>query len=410
MEGRDNMEGFQLKRLFLYEVKKIAGRKIVLVSMVCAVLLILFTFCLPLVGDYYVDGTRIGSNFEQFQIDETYAKALDGRLIDDALIKEMQEAYSNIDMEAYRYSLTEVYQEEARPYSPIFVFVRQYTGLSGSMVVEYITGAKDMQERRMVLQEKRWKDSLLTEAEKAFWLEQENTLSTPMTYRYIGGYEKLFDACYTIGIVGLFVIAVCMSGVFPQEQVRRTDQLILSSKYGRKHIFRVKFLAGLLVSFLMMIVLVISAFGVAFSLYGAEGFDAAFQMYYVGSSLAVSVGEAVLIAYLMEIVAVVFMAAVVMLLSEFLHNSVGTLAVATAIIVAPMMGSIPEEYRILSQLWSATPGDFVAIWSIFSERGVVLFGKVFTMWQAVPVGYLVVGIVFAVLAEKHFVKRQISGR
>lgn len=404
------MKGLQVKNLFFYEVKKITGQKIVWVSMICAILLTLFSFCVPFIGDYYVDGTRISSNYEQFQIDAAYAKALDGRKIDDALIKEMQDAYSKVNVEEYRYSLKEAYQKEARPYSPIFLFVRQSTGLSGTLVVENITGAKDVVERRMVSQEERWKDLLLTEEEKEFWRKQEEELAYPVTFRYVEGYAKLLDACYTIGIVGLFVIAACMAGVFPQEHVRKTDQLLLSSKYGRQHLFWTKFLAGIFVSFLMIVSLVLLAFLFSFLLYGSEGFDAAFQMYYVGSSLNISIGEAVLITYLMEMIAVVFMAAMVMLLSEILHSSVGTLAIATAVIVAPMLISVPEEYRFFSQLWSAMPGDFVAIWSIFSARTVEVFGKVFTMWQVVPVGYFVITVTLAVIIEKHFSRSQIGGR
>lgn len=399
-----------MKTLFFYEVKKIAGRKMVVASLVCSVLLMMFTFCLPLVGDYYVDGTRIGSNYEQFQIDTSYAKALDGRKIDDILIKEMQEAYSKVDMEAYRYSLSDVYQEEARPYSEIFHFIRQSTGLSGTLVVENIAGANDTKARRMVLQEERWDDAKLTEIEKEFWRSQEEKFPDPMIYRYVGGYEALFDACYTLGIVGLFVIASCMSGVFPQEYTRKTDQLLLSSKYGRKQLFRVKFMAGIFVSLFMITCLVLTAFLSSFFLYGLEGWDAAFQMYYVGSSLNLTIGEAVLITYMIEIVAVVFMAVLVMVLSEFLGSSVGTLAIAAVMIVAPMMVSVPEEYRFFSQLWSATPGDIVAIWSIFDVRTVVLFGKVFMIWQVVPICYLLISILLAALAEKHFINRQISGR
>ena len=99
-----------------------------------------------------------------------------------------------------------------------------------------------------------------------------------------------------------------------------------------------------------------------------------------------------------------------MLLSEFLDSSVGTLAVATALIVAPMVISVPEEYRFFSQLWSATPGDIVAIWNIFDVRTIVLFGKVFMIWQVVPICYLIIATFLAILGEKHFVRRQISGR
>ena len=277
-------------------------------------------------------------------------------------------------------------------------------------MVKYITGIEDAIARRRILQEERWKDSQLIEVEKEFWRSQENRINSPITYRHIDGYQNLFDACYTIGIVGLFVIAACMSGVFPWEQVRKTDQLLLCSKYGRKQLFRVKFMAGIFVSLLMITFMVLTAFLCAFFLYGLAGYDAAFQMYYVGSSLAINVGEAVLITYMIEIVAVVFMAAFVMILSEFLGSSVGTLAIATAIIVVPMMVSVPEEYRFFSQLWSATPGDIVAIWNIFDVRTVVIFGKVFMIWQVVPVCYLMITIALAFLTEKHFIRRQIGGR
>ena len=399
-----------MKSLLIYEIKKIAGRRIVGISMVCAILLMLLSVCVPLWGNYYVDGVLISSNQEQFQIDAAYKKALDGRKIDDTLIKEMQNAYSVVDVEEYRYSLKDAYQENARPYSDIFHFVRQSTGLSGTAVVKLVTDAKDMKARRMVWQEEKWKDLQLTEDEKVFWRAQEAKLENPVTYRYVEGYSVLFDIAYTLGIVGLFVIAVCMSGVFSQEHVRKTDQLILSSRYGRNHIFYMKIFAGILVSFLMIGILVATTVLFTFFIYGAQGAKAAFQLYYVGSSLAISIGEAIFIVYAMEIVAVVFMAVLVLVLSELLHNGVATLAVATALIVTPMMVSISDEYRVFSQVWSMIPGDFVGVWSIFDERMVVLFGKVFPVWQAVPVLYFLISVGLVIIAKRHFIRYQINGR
>lgn len=400
----------QMKHCFRYELKKIYNRKIVWITVLSAILLTIFTICVPLIGNYYVDGTLVSSNYDQFQIDAAYKRALDGRLIDDACIKEMQEAYGKVDVEAYRYSLTEEYQNYARPYSDIFHYIRQTTGHSSKMVVTSKLDVENVWKKRQLLQEERWDELLLTESEKEFWREKESQIPNPITYRYVEGYTVLFDACYTVGIVGLFVIAVCMSGVFPQEHIRKTDQLILSSKYGRWHVFWMKFAAGIVVSFFIVVLLTLTAFGTAFALYGLDGFDAAFQMYYIGSSLPISIGEAVLIAYLMEIITVLFMAVLVMVLSELLNSSVGTLAIAAALIIAPMMVSVPDEYRLLAQLWSTMPGDFVAVWSIFSARTVPLFGKIFTMWQIVPVWYLLLSVIFTAIAKKRFVTYQISGR
>lgn len=156
--------------------------------------------------------------------------------------------------------------------------------------------------------------------------------------------------------------------------------------------------------------LILITFVTAFLLYSAEGFTASLQLFYVQSSLPVSIGEAVLFAYLMVIIAAGFMAALVMFLAEVFHSSVGTLATATAIIILPMMVSIPDEHRLLAQLWNALPGDFVAVWNIFSSRTVVIFQEVFLMLQAVPVLYFILGAGFAFWAKERFVKYQVSGR
>ena len=150
--------------------------------------------------------------------------------------------------------------------------------------------------------------------------------------------------------------------------------------------------------------------GLAFAVYGTEGFHGAFQLEYSGSSAAISVGEAVLIAYTMVLFAGVFMGALVMMLSEVLRSSVGTLAIATGIIVLPMFFSMPEEYRVLYQLWSYLPSDFVAVWSLFSPQMVILGNIVLPAWQAVPMLYMILGGVFAMVTKRVFVRYQVSGR
>ncbi len=396
--------------LLWYELRKLLKRRIVWVSMALSFLLILITVGASLIGSYYVNGERIGSNYEMFQIDREYQKALDGRPIDDVLLKEMQEAYGKVPLDAEQYSLTEEYQKYARPYSAIYNYVCQTAGLYGMEALKWVVSTEDLHTKRLERQELRWESFLLTDTEKAYWREQEEKLENPITFRYVEGYSVLFDCVYTIGLLSLFVVSICLAGVFPEEHVRRTDQLILSSKHGRREVYWAKFLAGLLAAFFMTAAFVLIAFAAAFILYGTEGFDAAFQLIHAGSSSPISIGEAVIIAYVMVLVAGVFMGAFVMMLSEVLHNSVGALAVATGIIILPMFFSIPDGYRLLSQLWSYIPSDFVAVWSIFSVCTVVVFDKVFLAWQVVPIIYTVLGVSFAFVTKRRFVKYQVSGR
>lgn len=399
-----------MRTLFIYEWKKLVNRRIVWVCVVLSLLLIMITVGSPLLGSYYVNGERLGSNYEQFQLDKSYQKALDGRAIDGELLQEMQTAYSKVPSEAEQYSWTEEYQKYARPYSAIFNYIRQTTGMNVREVTEWGAGTEALYAKRLEKQELRWESFQLTEQEKVFWREMEEKLENPVTFRYAEGYSVLISAVYTIGLLSILMVAICLAGVFPEEHVRKTDQLILSSKCGRQEIYRVKFLAGILFAFLMTLLFVLFSLAAAFLLYGAEGFGAAFQLIYTGFSCPLSAGEAVLIAYFMVLFAGTFMGALVMMLSEVIHSSVSTLAIAVGIILLPMLFSMPDEYRLLAQLWSYLPSDFVACWSIFSVHTVIIFGKVLQAWQVVPMLYTVLGILFAFVTKRAFMKYQVSGR
>lgn len=399
-----------MSRLFGYELKKLLSRKIVWVSLVVSLLLCGVTVCTPLFGSYYVNGEAVSSNYKEFQTDKAYQLALDGRVIDEALIREMQEAYAKVSLEMEQYSQTEEYQRYARPYSAIFYYVRSVSGLSRAEVIQWAGSTEDLRSKRLENQEKRWEIYLLTDAERDYWRAQEEKLEYPVIYRYTGAYSVLISAVYTVGLVAIFVVSICLAGAFPQEHVKKTDQLILSSKYGRGKFFGAKFGAGMLFALGMPLIMVLFTLGLALVVYGTEGFHGAFQLEYAGSCAAISIGEAVLIAYTMVLFAGVFMGALVMMLSEVLRSSVGTLAIATGIMVLPMFFSMPEEYRVLSQIWSYLPSDFVAVWSLFSPQTVVIGKVVFQAWQAVPVLYTVLGVVFTLVTRRALVKYQVSGR
>lgn len=396
--------------LISFEVKKIVNRKIVFVCILFAVLLIIFSVGIPLVGDYVVNGERLGSNYEEVQKDITYQKALDGRAIDRTLLMEMQNAYEKVPLDKNKYSLTEEYQSYARPYSPIFNYVRQTTGLSATGVLTLNPDVEDLKEKRLEMQESRWEEFLLTEEEKEYWRAKEEQIENPVVFRYAEGYSVLLNVAYTVGIVTVFMVAISMANVFPEEHTRRMDQQIFSSKYGRKQVYWAKLCVGSVVSFGLAFVFVVTAFVSAFVIYGMEGFETAFQLIYAGSSCPMSVGQAVVIIYVIILCAGTFIGVLVMTLSENLHSSVGALSVVIGLIVLPMVISVSDEYRILAQMWSYLPSEVVAVWSCFNPRTLVLFGRVLQGWQVVPMLYTVVGGVVAIVTEKVFVKYQVSGR
>lgn len=220
-----------MKTLMYFELKKIIHRKIIWICMVISLFLIFITVSSPLIGNYYVDGEVVGSNYEMFQMDANYQKALDGRAIEAELLQEMQEAYRKVPLDVERYSLTEEYQTYARPYSVIFNYVRQLVGLSS---ISDIINMEDLHINRLEIQEARWEINALSEEEKAFWRTQEAKIELPIIFRYTEGYSVLFQSVYTIGLLVIFMVSICLAGVFPEEHRQKTDQLILSVRPYRR--------------------------------------------------------------------------------------------------------------------------------------------------------------------------------
>lgn len=403
-----------LGTLYKFELGKILHRKISWITVMITLLLILVALGVDSLGSYYINGVKIDSNYHMNQIYKADQQKLDGRLIDQELLEEMSEGYGKIPEEAINgvvhYMGTEEYQTYARPYSAIFNFARSAGQMTTSEAMVWEADEQELYQRRQNVIEENWRENFLTEKEKDFWRKQEKKLKWPITYRFKEGYWHLLDGTYTNGVLILFAVTICLAGVFSEENSRKTEQLILSSQYGRAPVYLAKLLAGIsfAAGFSVMV------FGMAiletYFLYGLEGFEAAFQLIMPGYSYQLSVGESVLIACGMAILSAVLMGIFVMLLSEMFRSSLGTLALTTGLIILCMfVSSLPERYRVLSQAWSYLPSNAVAVWNIFDCRTVPLFGQVLVFWQVIPILYFILGGVLAVLGKKRYMSCQ-AGR
>lgn len=401
--------------LYKFELGKILRRRTSWITIIITLLLVLGTLGLDSLGGYFVNGVQVDTNFHMNQIFKADQMKLDGRVIDQALLEEMREGYGRIPKEAINgavpYIGTKEYQTYARPYSAIFNFVRSAGNMNTSEVMVWKADEQELYQRRQQAVEKDWEGYLLAEEEKEFWKEQEEKLKWPVTFRFKEGYWHLLDGTYTIGLLILIAVNICLAGVFADEQSRKMDQLILSSKYGKTPVYLAKILAG--VSFaagFSFLVLLLSLLEIRF-LYGLEGFSADFRLIMPGYSYPLNVGESVIVTWGLVIVVAIFIGVFAMFLSELFHNSLGTLALTLGLIILCMfVSTVPEHYRVLSQIWSYLPVNAMAVWNIFDCRTVPILGKTLVYWQAAPILYLILGGVLAVIGKGRYDKCQVSGR
>ena len=412
----------QLGVLYRYELKKIIKRKLVWITLFICMAVTAVSVFSNLTGSYYVDGEIVDTHYHMFLVDSGYSRNLSGRKIDQELLEEMMEAYGKIPSTAGRYSLTEEYQTYARPYSAIFNTVRWWSDMDTEELMGRktdegeVTGWKADEEELYDLKAAACKEYcellFLTDEEKAFWAEKEAQTDRPITYFYHDGYSDLMRKVEVVGMLMLFFTAVCLSGVFPEEHMRRTDQLMLSSVWGKNDVYWAKILAGISVSITASLLMTGLAAGLSFGIYGSEGFQAAFQLYPSNNlySYPMTIGQACLIAYGMLLITAILTSLLVMVLSELLHSSIATLSILAGIIIAGMICNVPAQYRILAQIWNWLPMTILDSWNIFDLRLITVFGHHFVSWQAIPVIYLLGSIGLAAAGRYVYKGYQVSGR
>lgn len=131
---------------------------------------------------------------------------------------------------------------------------------------------------------------------------------------------------------------------------------------------------------------------------------------YTVSSEPITCGQAILIAYGNMMLTAILISVLVMVLSELLHSSIATLAVSTGLLITAMIVNVPEQYRILSQIWAWMPWCFLAPWNVFGVYTLSVFGHYLAPWQAVPLLYIMTGMIIAAIGKPIYQRFQVSGR
>lgn len=408
MKGHRNNFGI----LYRYELKKLFGKKLVWFSLLAGVIIIALGLSSPFFGGYYIDGKFMGTTYQMYLTDRAYARALNGRTIDQRLLEETVTAYRQIpNNPGMHYTATEEYQKYARPYSEIFNFICHTSDMSTSEVIQsWQPNEEDLYAKRQVWLTSLWEEVRLSKGEMDFWREREAQIKTPFVYEEYGGYESIFSYIPTVGFIVLMLIAICLSGIFTDEHTRKTDQIVLCSPLGKTTLYRAKIAVGISFAAICAILFIVLTLIWTICFYGAEGFQTAFQFMYAQNSDPVTCGQAIVIASGNMILAAMVTSLFVMVLSELLQSNIATLAVSSGLLFLSMMVTVPEQYRVLAQIWQWLPWSFIEPWNMFGLYTISIFGHYFAPWQAVPMIYAASGAAVAAIGKPAYQRFQVSGR
>lgn len=399
-----------LQTLYRFELKKILSRKIVWITIGIMLVLTGLSVCGQLMGGYYVEGKKLDSTYNIFLKGRETERELTGRVIDQRLLDETWEAYGKIPADIdIHYAGTEEYWKYAFPYSAIFNFARNAADIDDAMAWE--ADETELYNMRQTVLEKSWNSFYLSEGEKEYWRSQELSVEKPIKYAYKEGWWMLLMyGFYTVGLTAQLTIAVCLSNVFTVEQTRKTDQLILCSRYGKGRLYLAKMFAGISFSAGVSLLYTITVFALAIAVYGGDGFSSAIQLIYPDYSAPLSVGGVVLISYGLMLIASILTGVFTMVLSEILRNGIGTLAVIGGITILTMFVSIPYRYRVLAQIWNYLPCVLVFAQNIMDCRLIPFFGTYLTDMQFAPILYTALTGILSAAGLKIYQKYELKAR
>ncbi|MFR5009638.1 MAG: ABC transporter permease subunit [Acutalibacteraceae bacterium] len=378
--------------LYKFELRKIISRKIVWIT--GGVLLIglliwgVASAVLPVNREYSVSSLN---GYEANRAERESAEQISGRAIDQALIDEMLPAYKDF-----------IYNgnyNNALPYLDVYDLIGNVLGTHAS--TEILECDSDTFYKKL---------NALLEANTPTGMEG-NLFDEPITYDgYFDGWRKVADMMKFAACMEIMFIAICLSTVFTVEHTRKTDQIILCTRLGKKKLYAAKVLAGLTVGIGFTLLLSILMFGIVALLYGFDGYNTILQFVLL-RPFDLTIGQAALILVALSFAGAALVSLFTMMLSELTKNSVATIGAITGVMLVTMfIMEMPANLKLLSEIWHLLPSNLVSLNGAFRYSAISVGGNTLAAYQYAPVVYAVLAVVFALIGKQTYNRYQINGR
>lgn len=421
----------QLGTLYQFEIKKILKRKMTWNAFVGVVLVMLVCCLEVLMNNYVIADAQTGesvrySAYERVMDRQARAERWNGRVIDDTLLQEMQAAYAGVQtweqeevkdnavVSSSTFMTAKIPDDEAEAerlsqlrgqYEAIYNYVK---GIVGREDVHTVDAASLYRKRQQMVTD--YEQSLyLTEGEKEYWRRHE--AQTPYAYYWDMGPSMMLSSFNALLLFTTLMIGMVLSGVFADEHMRRTDQLVLCSRHGRGTLYLAKLLAAVTlatVGTLLVGGITLLTFGL---LYGyAENWSAPIQIYLESSPFALTQGEGIVILMVLALLAAVLHCILTLVLSSWTRSGVAVISLMVVYVMGTMLVHVPERLRPLSQGLYLLPAKLVSDRAFYDARLVGGAGHYLTCWQAGMLLYPLLALGLALLGGRIYRRWQISGR
>lgn len=393
-----------LMRLIGFEYKKIFKRKSTWISLMGALAVILLGGAVMCLGEVYVEGDKVYSQYEYIQMERMAGEKLSGEALDEKLITQSRKNLNEYNqLELGKDLGAENYKEIEKGILPSKLVVRWFESAVGNWA------GGDIYQARLEFMKGTWRSEGLSEGEIGFHQRQNDTISTPLQYEYNKAYSRFEALQFTTLMFAAMVVVICVAPIFAEEYTTRVDALMLSSRYGRWKIAAAKIITGFTFAIFVSALYCIVSLLEQIWIYGMGNPNAPIQVMsqFAKSSFPVNIWQMIFALIMCGILSECMIAAVTMVCSAKMRSPFNVVIIGMIISVLPMfVGIIPTDIRSVHLLINALPGEFGNFESVFANQLLNIGGNYFAAYQYVPICYAVLMMVGVFIAGKGFIRKQ----
>jgi ABC-type transport system involved in multi-copper enzyme maturation permease subunit len=229
-------------------------------------------------------------------------------------------------------------------------------------------------------------------------------------YGYNWGWSRL-HAMQTVlpFTIGVFLLVV-LSPLFSSEYARRTDSLLLSAKYGKNELIKGKIVTGFMIAILSWLLIQILNIVLILSLFGTEGAKSFVQNWSVNPSpYAFTYLTSYLAVTVMSFLGVLFLTAMILLISSRCKNSFLSLIISTVIILLPTVPLAVFSGDTVSRVLMFFPTKIlVGVDHFKTFEAFYVFGKVIMLPIAAAIVAAILSVLMTIGAYYSFKRHQIE--
>lgn len=364
-----------------YEYKKILQRRSSWISLGTVLLLIVFGGIIGVMGDSYVDGKRIGNNYDLVQKERKELESFSGKRLDEELFQEVWE------------------QENV---STLCMMIQWGIG-SGTKI-----DGKNFYECRDWMLESNYQREKLSDGEIEFHKKEGEKIETPYLYGNMMGFERYFSMQGINGMFLAFALAICFAPMFAGEYTSHMDAFVLTARFGKNKLIAAKLLTGL--SFAVFSGLLVSGISLLEIgiFYGLSGWNLPVQVSTVGFyfSLPINLLEMLGITTGCSIMALCMTVFFVMFCSVKMKSPFGVIILSFIFIFLPEpLLLIVAEKRLLFMLVNSMPVSMMEARAPMADQLFTIGNQYLYFYQLIPAVYLFLMIGLAFWSYRSFRNR-----